>query len=584
MLKMLGFILFVCLFLSAVSANMLIFRCDKKINFFVQGMYSYIGTMCLGGFYALVLSVINIKIDLISMEIGFAAITLFFLGYSFIKKKYQKYYLDIHDVLAVFVHVIIIGAISLIIFGYNININYSNPVDSGEHFRYAMNIVRTGKISGMYFNALYNALFIESISWIMPEAWVYKSFILSDIFHVILEAVFFYAVIVDVAGEKCKRWKAMICSIIYWLGFSLFAMMDAYIYWNMGCMLCQFVFVELKRFAEKTFETKWELVMLGIGCFAVSVCYIQLAPGVFITLFITILYNMYYNDVLHIDKKMIIWGGIILALTVFCASIGYYFIFASKHLSVFSALKIGDMSIKGLEVMIIFSIVIWPIYDKLKKRSMLSVFEIGLFCNMMIQIIMTIMASVNLMSDYYLYKTYIIIWFICIVLLISGRSYWKNKRKKYCGIYLCGILCFLALSYDSQDSGTFSLTHSIYLANADKFVNNRFGKGYMSSHDIVYLFNYAVNDLETDSPVPLLVTNDRKGAGSWYMGLYQQGIYQTKPQWEKNDIESYLNELNAEYFIVLFDDPLYCNQLGEYLDSFERVYVNEKGAVACYRK
>lgn len=573
-------IFYVISFLGALGAIVMYPKTEKKINVIMNVMFSYVTLLCIGALSAFCMSVMRIAITPYSMSIVFGVVAIIALGMMIRKRTIQCMEVRKIDIIAVMICVGVVGIVSLKIFTPYVKINYVNPVDSGNHYLYAMNVIRNEEISSMFFNPLYNAMFMRIFTWILPEEWTYKAFILSDIYHVIIELVFFYAVLVELTKTKKYKWRVLGVSIVYWFGYSLFAMLDAYIYWSMAVMLVQYVIIILKWYMEFPKKRKVLLAYAAIGCISVALCYIQLAPGVFIATLAVMVYCLACEKKIQITKRLIIGGIIVAVFTMLCAIAGYYLVFASRNLKLSYALSLGTMSIKGLEILILLPIVVVPMWEKYQNKMKWHAIEIAFICHMCLQVIFTVITAIGVMSDYYLSKNYFVIWALCIMLIMYEKDFWVGQARKYLKGYIVALVCFLTISYDSEEAGALSLKHSIYISNADHFVDGNFSEGYMSDHDNIYLFKYAMREIETEYPVPLLVSNERKGAGGWYRGLYENATYYTKPSWTQEEIENVLNQTQAEYFIVLFSDPLYNFQLRDYFDTFERVYVNEKGFVA----
>lgn len=556
-------------------------KTDRKLNYVINLMFSYVTVLCLGGIGALFMNALKIPIRPFSMAVFFIVLAVMVLVDAIKKRTTQKCYIRKSDIISMIVCVFFVGVVSIVIFTPFIYINYLNPVDPGVHFRMAMNIARNEKIDGMYFTQFYNAMFIRCLSWILPETWTYKAFILSDIFHVIMELLFFLAVSIELLENKNTRWKPLIFSIIYWVGFPLYALTGGYIYWGMAVMLVEYIMILLKWYTQtkNSYKRRVLLLLCCLGCFAVSICYISLAPGIFISLFTVILYDTYYGKKVKINRRVLTFMIVGIVFTIICAAIGYYFIFASKGKTVFGSLKTGVIDIKSLEILVVTPIILIGIIKKVNNGQKLEALQVGFICHLGIQVIMTVMASISLVSDYYLFKPYIVLWFFCFALLYS-----IDIKSKKILLYGVGTILFLTLSFDSDNQGTVNLKHSMLIYNVSDFVKNNFNNGYMSDHDVVYLFKEAAETYaKEESPVPLVLSGERKGAGGWYQGIYSNGVYLDRnPDFLTiEDIEDYIEEENAEYFVILFDDPLYRDErFNAYFDSFSRVYENAKGFIA----
>ena len=575
---------YVFTFAAAVAALTVCPKTEKKMNLMVGIMTSYVTVLCIGAVGALAIHISGIPVCLPSMGVVYVLIAFGGFLISVMKRQRQRFFIRSRDVLAVFLCILIVGMISLSIFTPYLHINYANAYDPSNHYYWAMEVARDQRLSGMFFAPLYNGMFISLFQWLLPTEWTYKAFILADIFHTIMEFLFFYSVIEAITEKSKKKWKPLIISIVYWCGYPLFCFAaGGYVYWGMAAMLIEYVFLLLKWYEEKTDGKRMALCLTVTGCFAISVCYIQLAPGIFITFFGVIVYHMLIEKKLQFSKKSLMILFIGAAAAIVCALIGYQMIFASRGIEIFKQLKEGSMNTNALELLVLSPFVIMVMAEVKRRKEKWNVFHIGLFVYMGMQLVMTCMAGAGLISTYYLFKTYIILWFLVFAILAQKGGYIGEKGKKYLGIYLLGVFCFLTLSYNGKESGPVSVKNSIYMQNIDVFVNTDFSAGYMSDNGKLYLFQYAMEEIGEEVPtVPLVVTNERVGAGSWYCGLYRRGSYLVRPTWTEEEFRSVLQTIDAKYFIVFYDDLIYRELLHDHLETYEKVFENENGFIAKY--
>ena len=572
---------YVIMFAIAVTALAICPKLSEKVNLLVSIMFSYVTVLCIGALGAFVINAIGIPIRLLTMGIVYFLIAIVGIFICIQKRAVQRLFIRKWDIVALVVCTLAVGLVSLYIFTPYIHINYYNPVDSGNHFLWAMEVVRKERINGMFFAALYNGMIINLFKWVLPATWTYKAFILADIFHVLMELLFFYAVSVILMKKTKKQWSPLVVSLLYWCGYPLFSFaVGAYIYWGMAVMLVEYVLLLLWEYEKRAEGRRYLLVCVLIGCFGVSICYIQLAPGLFLTFFCMIIYHAVQDKKIQVNKKNIIMAICGIAVAGICAFIGYQMIFASRNLKIFEAFRIGSMNANALELLVICPFVVCVLLEIRDRREKWNVFHIGTFIYGGMQFVMTVMSCLGFISTYYLFKSYIVLWFMAFVVLMEKGSYLGKKRWGQWRLYILGVICFLTLSYDGKGSEAVSINQSIFMQNMDVFVNADFSNGYMSDNGKLHLFQYAMEKLPQDSKVQLLVTNERKGAGGWYLGIYERATYIYQPTWSREELDTVLERDNVQYFIIFFDDPLYREALKDYLNTYERVYENENGFVA----
>lgn len=573
-------VFYVIMFVAAVAALTICPRLSEKMNLLVSIMFSYVTVLCIGALGAFLINAAGIPIRLLTMGTVYLLIAIVGIFICIKKRAVQRLLIRKWDISALFFCILIVGMVSLYIFTPYIHINYCNPVDSGNHFLWAMEVVRKECINGMFFAALYNGMIINLFKWVLPAEWTYKAFILADIFHVLMEFLFFYSVAVIVMNKTKKQWTPLVISLLYWCGYPLLSFLEGYVYWGMAVMLVEYVLLLLWKYEERADGRKGLFVFGLAGCFGVSFCYIQLAPGLFLTFFGMIIYHAIQDKNIRVSKKNIIMAFCSVAVAGACAFIGYRMIFASRNINLFGALRIGIMSTNALELLLICPFIISVLFEIRNRGEKWNVFHIGTFIYAGMQFVMTMMSGMHLISTYYLFKQYIVLWFLVFAVLMEKGSYLGKERWRQLRLYILGVLCFLTLSYDGNYSGAVSINHSIYMQRLDVFANKDFSDGYMSHNGKLYLFRYAMEELPKESNVLLVVTNERKGAGGWYQGIYERATYIYKPTWNREELDAALEKRDVQYFIIFYDDPLYRDSLAGYLNTYERVYENENGFIA----
>lgn len=568
-------------FLGAVSTLVLLPKSEEKRNLLTGVLVSYVSVLSIGALCAFLLSTVGIPVQLWSMGSIYSAILAGGLFIQIRKRKIQKYYLRKADLVMIGICVVIVGGVALYIFTPSLRMGYSNPIDPVNHYLFAMRVVRGEKVSGMFFAALYNGMFIRLFQWLFPVNWTYKAFILADIYHTIIEFLFFYAVAVVLTEKREKRYIPIIASVLYWCGFPLFSFAKGgYVYWSMVIMLIEYVMLLLKWYVERVRQRKQLLLMIGMGCFAVAVCYIQLAPGIFLSVFGVILYESYLEKKLCMNRKNVCIMLVGAGLTLVCAVVGYYLVFVSQNIRIFEAFKIGSMESPGFDLLLFSPIVVWILLEVYHSGKRFNVFHIGMFCYAGIQLVMTFLSALGFISTYYLFKGYIVLWFLVFAVFLTKEYAFDAVQKHRLGLYGLGVCCWIMFSYNGADTKQFGIQSSVYIQNLAHLIQTDFGEGYLSNGEKNNLFRYAVEEIDDEFPIPAVMTNERKGAGALYRAIYEEGSSMVRAEWSEQELEEELNKVNAQYFIVFFDDVLYREQLREYLDSFERVYQNEDGFIA----
>lgn len=580
---MAGALFYIASFIFSVSMLIAYPKKSEKVNFIVDALFSYVSILCVTSVFAILLNLVKIPINLFSMG-GLFIVCGAAIGLRAAhKKKMQHHYLKKSDAIAVLVLTLAVGILSLYIFTPYIHANYYNSVDPYNHFLYAMKIVRSESLSGMFFNPLYNGMFIELLAWAMPQSWAYKAFILSDIYHIILELLFFYAVLLIVVSHKVKKYTLLGISILYWCSFLMLSFLWGFVYWSMAAMLAMYVFILLKLYVEKVKSTKVLLGFMIPGVFAVTICYVEFTPGIVLTILVTVLYNYAKNEAIQWNGKYIKYGIVIILMLILLALLGYHFVFYTQGVNLFQALQMGEQQNIGLELVLMLPLVMYILFKNIRNQMKLTALQLAYLVNLLLQLVFTILSICHIISTYYLQKNYFILFFLSIVVIFEQSTIWTKKNTEYVMLYSVAVLGFFVLSYDGKNSSTFSLQQSTVAQNLDVLTKYDFHDGVLSDNGKIYLMQYAMEELCGDGVVvPLIAsTPGRRGICSWLEATYdtRSFIWLEDAQCSEEIMEDILRQSRVTHFIIFYDDLLYIDDLNEYFNSFERVYSNDAGFV-----
>lgn len=577
-------VFYIVSFIFAVGMMILTPKKEKKINFIVDVMFSYVTVLNIAALVALLINIVGISISLVSMGAIFAFIGIVAMGVMILKRKIQTHILRKVDVCVVCVLVLAVGLLMLHVFTPYIHANYYNNVDPYHHFLYAQSIVRSGNLTGMFYNSLYNGMFLELFSWALPQAWGYKAFILSDIYHIMLELIFFYAVILLVSEKKkIRKYTTLLWSLFYWGSFLLFSFLWGFVYWSMAAMLAQYVFMLVKLRGNSGNKQKIIWGYVGIGLFSLMMCYIQFAPMMVCAVAAIILYDLYKNGRISFKWKYVkFFIGITVALMI-VAFAGYKYVFHDTGVSLLYALQLGEQQNIGLEVLLMLPWVMLIILNDVREKNRMTDMQIAYVTGMAVQLLFTVLSICHVISTYYLQKCYIILFALSIIIIIEGKDNLSKGIVRSVNILYIGLLGFFVLSYAGSESKTLSLQQSTLVQNMDILSEYNFSEGELSDNSKIYLMQYAIEELQDEKgTITLIVSGGRaRGNGLWLDATYNNAtvIYLEDVSCTEEQMDELLKKSGATHFMVFFDDLLYIYDLHDYFDSFEWIYRNDAGFI-----
>ena len=256
----------------------------QQLNGFVWLILSFLITIAMGGIVAGLISPLHIPVNLYSMGIVYFVLAgiLFYL----IKKegKRQSYVWEKYDMILLLG--ITLGMVVILIKQFSPALNYCYyNTDAGLHLKEATLIVRSQKVTMMYFMHLQNAMVIEMVSPFVRTADLFKGYILGDWFFFLVETMFFAALIRGFLKTMATKVFGIVILIAYTLGYPYFGYYYSFGYWAMGAMYVGFLVLALRLYEEALVERKYTVFMLMLGRFGVITSYMLFAPMTFIAVF-----------------------------------------------------------------------------------------------------------------------------------------------------------------------------------------------------------------------------------------------------------------------------------------------------------
>lgn len=499
----------------------------KSMSGFEWLILSFLITICTGGIAAGLISPLGIPINIYSMAVVYLAIA-FFIACQ-IKKEgmRQKYEWEKYDVIMLVLVTAGVLAISLKIFSPQLLYCYYNS-DAGLHIKEATVIVRSQKVTNMYFLHLQNALIIEMMQPFIRIAEWYKGNIAADCFFLWIEALFFAALIRRFAKTAASKVFMIVITLYYVMGYPFFSYFYSFGYWAVGSMMVGFLVMALRLYEEAVIERRYAVFMLMLGCFGVVTSYMLFAPAAFLAVF------AYLVIVARREGKIFTRRNFLLALKVFLlpTALGLYYclygFFISTGTSITGAL--GNTGGIYTELYMDFFWTMFPVLFVLayllKKRSITpeSLFFLAFFgftCGMLA------LTLTHHVSTYYYYKTYYPVWMFCWALTAKAVSIMLQEAKEtliaYCVlIAMFALLCFGNVEYrirTSRENITGAI-HSPEFFTLFQFNWSFLVREYKGLDSSVFdLFQYVVDNLSEEKMVPLMTEELDYGQTYLYEGI-----------------------------------------------------------------
>lgn len=439
-------ILFILSFLILLSGLMLVYKVPEKVSLFRSMVICYITELCLGAVAVGIYLLIGIPIGLISLGTAYLFMGIALWGIIIYQKKVQELKIIGWDVYTVLVIVLWFSFIFMKVFSLSINNVYTN-VDPAIHFQLALNVMDTGKVSTMYFAEVYNAIIMDLLSPFMIRLSLYKAFILADSFANLLNVFIFYCLITTFVKSKFAKVIVPFLSCLYFLGWPFFSYaIGGFVYFGWGVTLFAYVVYLLIKLYEGE-DRRNRIVLLGlvlIGCISLLVGYLLFVAILAGVVLLSLLFTARKNGFL-IPKKQILRIGIVLLLAAIgIFSFCFWGYFGGDLTYVLSALQTDGGIAKELYQDFVFLMpgVIYMGWKYIRNKEVNVIF-VAVSVILAFICLTFIMCLCGLISAYYYYKSYYLLWLFAWVINVAFIEYLLEKDKVM--LFSCGGTLLLAI-------------------------------------------------------------------------------------------------------------------------------------------
>lgn len=498
----------------------------QPMNGFVWVMLSFLVTICMGSILAGVVSLLHIPVNIYTMSAIYALLAG--LTAFQIRKEgmVQKYEWEKFDFAIIALVTVAVAAICIKIFSPQLLYCYYNS-DAGLHLKEATAIVRSQKVTNMYFLHLQNAMFIEMAQPFLRIADWYKAYIFGDCFFLWVETLFFVAFIRRYARTASSKAFAVLLTVCYFLGYPFFSFYYSFGYWAVGSMYVGFLIMAMRLYEEAKVERKITEFMLMLGCFGVMTSYMMFAPAAFMAVF------LYLLIVAKREGKVFTKKNVLLALRVFLlpTAMGLYFCLYGFFISSGTSIS-GALTNAGGIYMELYMDFFWTIFPVLfvlasaLKRKKFTPDVLFFLIFFAFTAGMLLLSLTHHVSAYYYYKTYYPLWMLCWVLTAKAVSVMLQQAKETLVAYSAMVAFFVLLCFGQIEyrvvTSTEKITGAMHSTAFFTLYQHNWSfitRGHEGLDNSVFdLFQYVQDNLSDEKMVPLLTEERDYGQTYLYEG------------------------------------------------------------------
>ena len=465
----------------------LIKKDENKQNFIVVFIYTFGIIYFFNLFIAVILSYLNIKNILLFFSMIYLFLT--FVIYMYFKKKYnklmfQKYYLNKKELLILLFVIIICFVVGTIRYSYNFSQVKYEIGDSAVHYKMSLEYSKYQKV---FFNYHKNNVInydYPMLGYYVPcgmfmEIMPFSEIVSYNIFNTMILCFIsccFYATILMKKKEDKKSIFTFIFVMLYTLAYPLNNMLYGFGYLGAGIIASNLIIMTFDFISKSKMKMLYFFLLLfNFGLFF---SYYLFVPFVYLSEFIYLLY------LLKMKKyKLLSFLKIVIICLVIPTIFGYLFFIGNSAISTslkkYSIIGESYQDLVG-NFILLFPLLAHSLYEQVKQEKV--DFDLVFLVVLLFYIVITFMLiGTGLMSSYYFYKSYFILWMIVYIFIFKLFNYEKYNVTIKIQYLLIIIVMFFSfydiekdvnkVNTDFKYSGAFLKLADIYVYNKEKISN-----------------------------------------------------------------------------------------------------------------
>lgn len=588
-------ILYVITILAIYTVLMLIHKTEKKQNIIMWITISTILILCYNVLICTLFSFLGILCTLLNLSITNIIIILVLSIFGVKKKKVQKYYVKISDIVFSILLLVIVIFIAYEQYGFPFNIKYDST-DSASHYFFAeqfyknaqlLNIGETEDQFGMYLPQyrLPAAYVNEGIIFKIFDGIISKTdlFIIFDLCILYMSAIlFYYSLKKYVKDSKKLNVIAIVFTLIYMLGYQLNSVITGFVYLTLGLDIVLTLMLVLSNYEKEEISNIIIIPILTLLSFGVFFSYAYFVPIVYVAIIANKVVKSIQRKEEMTSLENIIKLIIVIAIPLIIGLI--YFLLLpvmNKRASEIETIgKDGGIYRNYItNVLVFIPIIVTGLILKIKNKNKEIDFGTVLFStSILFLIILLVGRTFRLVSNYYYFKVYFIIWPLVIYnafIALTNILVWKNKPLRivtysYISIYIVALVVASIL-------------------NKNIGINDIFYHNLRSINEYEYTFyREEIDFLEKSSKTievkDLYVSTQIKDIGhKWMYAICKNPfIYADYSFRNEGTIERWLKLTDRKYYAALcriYDQFIDKEEIDANSDKYNIIYEDEYGFV-----
>ena len=525
-----------------------------------------------------IMSLIKIPITLETLSIVNSLISVIFIIKIIQHKKIQKYYICKFDVLAI--SIISVVTFLLVFKFYGIPFDLKNSITDGAvHYYAAEEFYKTNQLlqddieplnlwslstfmPGAYINT---GIVFKVLDGLIEEIYFCDIYIIVNIFMWLLSGILMFFLLKDDKKDEKNQILPLLFSIIYMLAYPLDSLISGFSYLSLALDIIIAILMVMKLEID-SYQKAIYLFFLNFGLYF---SYYYFMPVVYLAVFLEIIIVAKQKKHKLLSKDCIIPALYSVFLPGFFGLLYFQMIpFITMHKEVISTTG----KVMGLEgtiyqnfignIVLFLVLAIWNFINKVKQKNT-TVIEYGTILSILFLSVMLIGMLCNVVSSYYYFKIYYLLWIFVVSGAYSGLKIilQKGKTLKRIGYSCIGLYCLgmcIAILINKN-----LIFFDIFQQNA-QYIQNAKALLYHEELEIIAYYNQHINmDPRVDNKTYYFLSPSGRGRTTWiYVLTKNPYVFINTTYGEYTfDLKDFINSDN-QYAVIFKED---------YLGNFEEM-------------
>lgn len=562
-----------------------VYKVPEKVSLFRSMIICYITELCFGAVVVGIYSLMGIPTGLISLGISYFIMGAVAWGIIIRQKKVQKVKIIKADVYSALIITLWFLIIFLKVFSPSILNVYTNS-DPAEHFRNALRVLDTGKVSAMYFAEVYNAAVMELLEPFLLRPTLYKAFILADSFANLINVFMFYCLMATFVRSRFVKAIVPFLSCLYFLGWPFFSyVIGGFVYFGWGVTLFAYVVYLLIRLYDSE-DRRNQIVLLGLvllGGFSLLVCYLLFVVILAGVVLLSLMYTARKNGLAVSKKTLLRIGTAVLILAIGIFAFCFWGYFKGDLAYILRALRKDGGIARELYQDFVFLLpgVFYMGWKYIRNKEVNIIFvSTGVILAFICVTFM--MCLGRIMSPYYFYKSYYLFWLFTWIINAAFIECLFEKDKVL--LFSCGGTLLLVIIITLSGTDSILAAKNIVIDEvSDRLYPSPFPiwdraeifigqKEYVEdNHALIDISIFVNEELPETEEVPIIA--ELSWSEKWYYSFTgYRGICIGSDEEYVNAILNY-KDAGYKYFVLCQNTQRYRDNI-ELLSDFENVYNN----------